>query len=101
VEDDMEERGSPDYAMSAMDVAEVLPGSRDQPTVAIHDKGVASSQIFICNYTIDDITNAVLRSGQIAVEEQRRKGLPVAQYDFENKRAYLEFPDGRREYVNG
>jgi len=96
----MEERGSPSYAMSAMDVAEVLPGSHDQPTVAIPNEEVASSQFFINNYTVDDITNAVLSSGQKAVEEQRKKGLPVAQYDIENKRAYLEFPDGKREYVN-
>ena len=27
------------------------------------------------------------------------KGLPVARYDAETKRAYLEYPDGRREYV--
>ena len=27
------------------------------------------------------------------------KGLPIAGYDDENKRAYLEYPDGRRVYV--
>ena len=27
------------------------------------------------------------------------KGLPIAGYDDEDKRAYLEYPDGRRVYV--
>jgi len=28
------------------------------------------------------------------------KGLPIAGYDDENKRAYLEYHDGRRVYVS-
>lgn len=33
-------------------------------------------------------------------EEIRKiKGLPVARYDDKTKRAFLEYPDGRREYV--
>ena len=32
-------------------------------------------------------------------EIRRIKGLPVSRYDKETKRAYLEYPDGRREYV--
>lgn len=37
----------------------------------------------------------------IRIDEEIRKikGLPVARYDGETKRAYLEYPDGRREYV--
>lgn len=37
----------------------------------------------------------------IRIDEEIRKikGLPVARYDSKEKRAYLEYPDGRREYV--
>ncbi len=28
------------------------------------------------------------------------KGVPVAKFDKELKKAYLEYPDGRREYVD-
>ena len=37
----------------------------------------------------------------IRIDEEIRKikGLPVARYDSVTKRAYLEYPDGRREYA--
>ena len=37
----------------------------------------------------------------IRIDEEIRKikGLPIARYDKDTKRAYLEYPDGRREYV--
>jgi addiction module RelB/DinJ family antitoxin len=35
---------------------------------------------------------------QDAIARKREKGLPVARYDAETKQAYLEYPDGRREY---
>ena len=35
------------------------------------------------------------------IERNRANGYPIALYDNGRKLAYLEFPDGRREYVNG
>lgn len=32
-------------------------------------------------------------------EIRRIKGIPTAKYDAQARRAYLEYPDGRREYV--
>jgi hypothetical protein len=32
-------------------------------------------------------------------EVRKIKGLPVAGYDDKTQKAYLEYPDGRREYV--
>jgi len=87
--------GKPDYPMSSRKITAKIV------KISELKRNDGTTSFFINNYTVDDITNAVLRSGQKAVEEQQRKGLPVAQYDFENKRAYLVFPDGRREYVNG
>jgi DNA-damage-inducible protein J len=35
-----------------------------------------------------------------AIAKKKQNGSPVARYDEENKKAYLEYADGRREYVN-
>lgn len=34
-----------------------------------------------------------------AIADKIAKGLPVARYDAETDRSYLEYPDGHREYV--
>jgi DNA-damage-inducible protein J len=33
-----------------------------------------------------------------SIAQKKSKGLPVARYDAEKKQAFLEYPDGRREY---
>lgn len=48
-----------------------------------------------------DITNAFTAAVRNEISENQRKGLPVARYDTVKKQAYLEMPDGSREYVNG
>lgn len=52
---------------------------------------------------IGDLTDDELtRAFQLAVEQEnekkRQKGVPIARYDAESNHAYLEYPDGRREY---
>ncbi|MBP5604173.1 MAG: hypothetical protein J6X60_01330 [Ruminiclostridium sp.] len=49
--------------------------------------------------TDDELTERFKESIHIDNEIRKIKGAPVAKYDTETKRAYLEFPDGRREYV--
>ena len=49
----------------------------------------------------EEMTRRFNESIRIDNEIRRIKGLPVAKYDDETKRAYLEYPDGRREYVGG
>ena len=36
-----------------------------------------------------------------SVAQYREEGFPIALYDAERKRPYLEYPDGRREYEDG
>jgi antitoxin component of RelBE/YafQ-DinJ toxin-antitoxin module len=55
---------------------------------------------FGAGYTASGITNAFEAAVQSEITEHRRSGFPVARYDAENKRAYLESADGTREYVN-
>lgn len=47
----------------------------------------------------DELTERFKESIRIDNEIRRIKGLPTAKYDVENRKAYLEYPDGRREYV--
>ena len=52
-----------------------------------------------CGISDDELTYRFKESIRIDDEIRRIKGLPVARYDDEIKQAYLEYPDGRREYV--
>lgn len=47
----------------------------------------------------EELTIRFKESIRIDNEVRKIKGLPIAGYDDETKRAYLEYPDGRREYV--
>lgn len=47
----------------------------------------------------EELTQRFKESIRIDDEIRKIKGLPVARYDDEKKQAYLEYPDGRREYV--
>lgn len=49
----------------------------------------------------DYITNIFNASVQNDIETSRQNGLPIARYDKIKKQAYLELPDGTREYVDG
>ena len=52
-----------------------------------------------CGISDEELTQRFKESIRIDDEIRRIKGLPVARYDDVTKKAYLEFPDGRRQYV--
>lgn len=52
-------------------------------------------------YSTDEITDLFTTSVMREMATKQQTGLPVARYDIENKQAYLEYPDGKREYING
>ena len=47
----------------------------------------------------DAVTTAFNNSVKQDIARKRKKGLPIARYDTKSGRAYLENPDGTREYV--
>ncbi len=49
-------------------------------------------------YTVEDITRAFADTIRMEKADSLERGLPVAEYDREKKKAYLRYPDGRREY---
>jgi len=50
------------------------------------------------NESIEEITYAFRYAVAEEIADFKRKGLPVARYDEKKKKAYLEYPDGRKEY---
>ena len=48
-----------------------------------------------CGISDEELTQRFKESIRIDDEIRRIKGLPVARYDSETKKAYLEYPDGR------
>lgn len=61
---------------------------------------VSTKNAYGTGYTPADVTDAFEAAVRNEIEENLRKGYPVARYDVVNKRAYLEAADGTREYVN-
>lgn len=53
-----------------------------------------------CGISDEELTERFKASIKIDQDICKIKGLPIAGYDDENKRAYLEYPDGRRVYVS-
>ena len=52
-----------------------------------------------CGISDEKLTELFKESIRIDDEIRKIKGLTVARYDDETGRAYLEYPDGRIEYV--
>lgn len=52
-----------------------------------------------CGISDDELTERFKAAVHINDEIKKIKGVPVARYDAGSKKAYLEYPDGRREYV--
>lgn len=53
----------------------------------------------MCGISDEELTIRFKEAIRIDNEIRKIKGAPVAKYDKETKRAYLLYPDGRREYV--
>ena len=54
-----------------------------------------------CGVSDDELTERFRAAVRIENEIKRVKGAPIAGYDMKKRAAYLEYPDGRREYVVG
>ena len=52
-----------------------------------------------CGLTDDEMTERFKESIRIDNEIRRIMGAPTAKFDRELNKPYLEYPDGRREYV--
>ena len=48
----------------------------------------------------NEISETFIAAAYGDVTENKKKGFPIAKYDTDKRQAYLESPDGIREYVN-
>ena len=53
----------------------------------------------MCGISDDKLTELFKEAIRIDNEIKKAKGAPIAGYDDEKKKAYIEYPDGRREYA--
>ncbi len=61
---------------------------------------VANELDSTCGISDDELTERFKESIRIDNEIRRIKGLPIAGFDQERREAYIEYPDGRREYAD-
>lgn len=54
---------------------------------------------YTCGLSDEEITRRFKEAIRIDEEMRAIQGIPQARYDEETKRAYLEYADGRKEYV--
>lgn len=52
----------------------------------------------MCGVSDEELTYRFGEAIRLENERKRIMGVPIAGYERETKRAYLEYPDGRREY---
>ena len=52
-----------------------------------------------CGVSDDELTKRFVEAIRIDNEIKKITGIPIQKYDNEKKQPYLEYPDGRREYV--
>lgn len=53
----------------------------------------------MCGISEEELTKRFHEAVRIDNEIKKIKGVPIAKFDREKKKAYLEYPDGRREYA--
>ena len=53
-----------------------------------------------CGLTDDELTERFKESIRVDDELRTILGLPIAKFDIETNKAYLEYPDGKKEYVD-
>jgi len=54
---------------------------------------------YTCGISDEEMTERFKAAIRLEEEKSRIMNLPVARYDDVNKKAYLEYGDGRKEYV--
>ena len=54
---------------------------------------------YTCGLSDEEITRRFKEAIRLDEESRTVQGLPQARYDGQNKKAYLEYPDGKRVYV--
>jgi len=65
----------------------------------IMDEKIENELDSTCGVSDEELDRRFKEAIRLEIEIKKIQGLPVAKYDIETKRAYLEYPDGRKEYA--
>ena len=52
-----------------------------------------------CGISDEKMTKIFRKTIKLDEQARKLKGIPEARYDIKTRRAYLEYPNGRKEYV--
>lgn len=55
---------------------------------------------FTCGISDEELTRRFVEGVRLENEKKKILGSPIACYDAKIKKAYLEYADGRREFIN-
>jgi GTPase SAR1 family protein len=80
-------------------IRDFLKGDQDYPYHNMRIPLDRTAQGYGIGLSTDEVTEAFRKGVQKDIAENKKKGLPIARYDAEKGRAYLENADGTREYV--
>lgn len=70
-----------------------------RPHVIVRRQADPKYRLKVSKPTKDSMTASFSTSIRKAIQEQRDMGLPIAKYDTSIQKAYLEYPNGERKYV--
>lgn len=62
-------------------------------------KEIPDNMDTMCGIDDDEMTRLFRESVRLELEAKKIRGLPIAKYNIATKEAYLQYPDGRVEYV--
>jgi len=54
----------------------------------------------MCGISDEELTRRFIEGVRLETEKKKIIGVPVPVYDSVTKQAYLEYPDGKREYIS-
>ncbi len=65
-----------------------------------HTKAAASRKIAVLENAADDpMTESFRKAVSSSLQAKQQNGSPIARYDSVRRKAYLEYPGGRKQYV--
>jgi len=62
---------------------------------------IKESREDLLGFNVAEMERGYQRAVSEEIENSRAKGHPIALYDKKKKMPYLEYPDGKREYIDG
>ena len=90
----MEKKKAPSRSRRSR-ITAILPKQIEVPSLILPVNELDST----CGVKDDEMTKRFIEAVRMDEKAKAIKGLPVSKYDKEKRKAYIQYPDGRKEYV--